>query len=82
MITIFPPPPAQIQLLKTRRVEPIQPPDRVDASPLRDPADIAPMLKLHQDQVKLSSESLLLLQQYERSQHQNGSTYFDPTQNR
>ena len=79
MITTFPPPPAQVEFLRTRRVDPTQPPDRVAASPLRDPGDIAPMIKPPRDHVQLSAESLRLLQHYERSQHQNGSTYFTPT---
>jgi len=68
MITTFTPPPAQAELLRIRRVNPTTQPDCIAQSPLHDPGDIAPTIKPRQDQLEVSSESLRLLQQYERNQ--------------
>ena len=61
MITPFPPPPARVELLRVRRVDPTGPADPSGPSPLRDPGDFVYSQSLRVDDAVFSDEALLLL---------------------
>ena len=61
MITPFPPPPARVELLRVRRVDPTGPADPSGPSPLRDPGDLVYSTSLRVDAAVFSDEALRLL---------------------
>lgn len=61
MITPFPPPPARVELLRVRRVDPTGPADPSGHSPLRDLGDMIYSQSLRVDDAVFSDEALLLL---------------------
>ena len=61
MITPFPPPPARVELLRVRRVDPTGPANPSGPSPLRDPGDLVYSQSLRVDDAVFSDEALLLL---------------------
>ena len=61
MITPFPPPPARVELLRVRRVDPTGPAYPSGPSPLRDPGDLIYSQSLRVDEAVFSDEALRLL---------------------
>ncbi len=61
MITAFPPPPARVELLRVRRVDPTGPANPSSPSPLRDPGDLVYSQSPRAEDVVLSDEALRLL---------------------
>ncbi len=61
MITAFPPPPARVELLRVRRVDPTGSPDPSGQSPLRDLGDQILYQPLRVDTMQFSEEALRVL---------------------
>jgi hypothetical protein len=61
MITPFSPPPARVELLRVRRVDPTGPANPSGPSPLRDLGDLFYSQSLRVDEVVFSDEALRLL---------------------
>lgn len=61
MITPFPPPPARVEFLRVRRVDPTGSANPSGPSPLRDPGDLVYSPSLRVDAAVFSDEALRLL---------------------